>query len=160
MHSAGLLRKATALGAAFFLLSAESPAFAEGLKAQHATYVLSLINNNSSSSVTGADGLMVYDLKNVCDGWATDLKLKLVVGMESGEGHGLEISQVTWESKDSTAYRYVIKNGNGDGRSEQLRGEARNAGGKLTVTADLPTQSEAKLPDDTLFPLAHTRELL
>ncbi|MDQ7246761.1 EipB family protein [Dongia sedimenti] len=133
---------------------------AEGLRAHHATYILSIGSGNGSSSVTGADGLMIYDLKNTCDGWATDLKLKLVMGTESGEGHGLEISQVTWESKDSTAYRYVIKNGDGNGRAEQMRGEARKAGGKVTVTADQPAQAQAELPDDTLFPLAHTRELL
>jgi hypothetical protein len=103
---------------------------------------------------------MVYDLKKVCDGWATDLKFTVVMGLEGGQNHGVQSSQVTWESKDSTAYRYVIKNDYGDGRSVQLRGEAHNAAGKVTVTADQPAQTEAKLPADTLFPLAHTRALL
>ncbi len=160
MKRAGFSRRvATAATVLALLLSAENAA-AEGLRAQRATYILSIGSGNGSSSVTGADGLMVYDLKNVCDGWATDLKLKLLMGTDNGEGHGLEISQVTWESKDARSYRYVIKNGDGAGHSDQLRGEARNADGKITVTADQPTQSEAKLPDDTLFPLAHTRELL
>jgi hypothetical protein len=159
MKLIGLSRCVAALAATTLLLSAESAA-AEGLRAQHATYVLSIGSGNQSSSVTGVDGLMIYDLKNVCDGWATDLKLKLVMGTEGGEGRGLEISQVTWESKDSTGYRYVIKNGDGNGRVEQLRGEARKSDGKVTVTADQPAQAEGALPSDTLFPLAHTRELL
>jgi len=162
MYSARRFRKTMALGAAIFLLSAESPVFAEGLVAHHATYILSLAPDNKNSQITGAEGVMVYDLKNACDGWATDLKLKFVMSLDNGENRDFETSQVTWESKDGSAYRYTIKNGYG-GQTDQLRGEARidaAAGGKGTATADLPTRSEAKLPDDTLFPITHTRLLL
>jgi hypothetical protein len=159
MKRGGLSRCVAAFAATTLLLSAESAA-AEGLRAQHATYILSIASNSGNGSITGADGVMVYDLKNVCDGWATDLKFKVVMGLEGGENHGVQSSQVTWESKDSTAYRYTMKNDYGDGRTVQLRGEAHNADGKVAVTADQPTQTEAKLPADTLFPLAHTRALL
>jgi hypothetical protein len=162
MHSATLVGKATALGAAIFLLSAESPVVAEDLPAHHATYILSLAPDNKNTQITGGEGLMVYDLKNVCDGWATDLKLKFVMSLEGGENRAYQTSQVTWEAKDGSAYRYLIKTGEG-GQAGQLRGEARidaAAGGKVTATADLPTQSEAKLPDGTLFPLMHTRLVL
>src|SRR3954469_24060898 len=128
MKRGGLSRYVAAVVATTLLLSAAS-AGAEGLRAHHATYILSIGSNSGSSSITGADGVMVFDLKNVCDGWASDLKSKIVMGLEGGENRGIESSQVTWESKDGTAYRYVIKNGYGDGRTVQLRGEARNAGG-------------------------------
>jgi hypothetical protein len=151
-----------ALGAAIFLLSAETPLWAEDIAAHHATYILSLAPDNKNSQITGAEGMMVYDLKNACDGWATDLKLKFVMQLESGETREFETSQVTWEAKDGSAYRYLIKNGYGE-QEDQLRGEARidaAAGGKTTATADLPTRSEAKLPDGTLFPITHTRLVL
>ena len=64
MKRAGLSRRAAALAATVLLLSAEG-ASAEGLRAQHATYILSLGPNSGNSSVTGADGLMVYDLKSL-----------------------------------------------------------------------------------------------
>jgi hypothetical protein len=163
MHSAGLLRKATALGAAFFLLSAEMPpAAAANLVAHHATYVLSLGRDSRNSQVVGADGLMVVDLKDTCDGWATDIKLKLLMSIEGGDGGTLEMTQVTWESKDGSTYRYMVKNGNGAGREEQFRGEAHIdlASGKGSVTSDLPTRTEAALPQNTLFPIAHTRLIL
>jgi hypothetical protein len=163
MYSVGLFRKTMALGAALFLLSAETSASAEDLVAHHATYVLSLAPDNKNSQITGAEGLMVYDLKNACDGWATDIKWKFVMALENGENRDFEQSQVTWEAKDSSAYRYLIKNGDGGGHEDQLRGEARidaAAGGKATATADLPTRAEAKLPDGTLFPVMHTRALL
>jgi len=162
MNNAELLRKAMALGAMFFLLSAEAPASAEDLVAHHATYVLSLAPNSRNSQITGADGILVYDLKKTCDGWATDLKLKFVMSLDDGDTRGIETSQVTWEANDGSSYRYSIKNGTG-GQAGQLRGEAQvdvAAGGKATATADLPARSEAKLPDGTLFPTRHTRELL
>src|SRR3954467_5059320 len=122
MHNPGLLPKATVLGAVLFLLSAESPTFAADLTGHHATYILSLAPDNKNSQITGAEGLMVYDLKNVCDGWATDLKLKFIMSLESGESRSFETSQVTWEAKDGSAYRYLIKNGYGGERQDQLRG--------------------------------------
>jgi hypothetical protein len=164
MHSAGLLRKATALGAVCFLLSAEiGTAGAEDMVAHHATYVLSLAPDSKNSQITGAEGLMVYDLKNVCDGWATDLKLKFIMSLDGGETRDVETSQVTWEAKDGSAFRYTIKNGYGGGQTDQLRGEARidaASGGKATATADLPTRAEGSLPAGVLFPVVHTRELL
>jgi hypothetical protein len=162
MHSAGRLRKATALGAAFFLLSAEMPAAADSLVAHHAQYLLSLGRDSKNSQVTGADGLMVVDLKDTCDGWATDIKLKLIMSIEGGESGTLEMTQVTWESKDGTSYRYMVKNSNGAGREDQYRGEAHidAATGKGKVTSDLPSRSESALPDHTLFPIAHTRLIL
>jgi hypothetical protein len=163
MYSAGRFRKATALGAVCFLLSAESPVSAEDLVAHHATYVLSLAPGNQNSQITGAEGLMVYDLKNVCDGWATDLKLKFAMSLDSGDNRDFETSQVTWEAKDGSVYRYTIKNSYGGGHVDQLRGEARidaAAGGKGTATADLPARAEGSLPSGTIFPVAHTRQLL
>lgn len=151
-----------ALGTAVFLLSAEMPVAAEGLAAHHATYVLSLAPDSKNSQVTGADGLMIFDLKDTCDGWATDLKLKIVMSVEGGDSGTIEMTQVTWESKDGSSYRYLIKNSGGGGREEQLRGEARfdAAKGKGTATTDLPTRAEAALPENTVFPIAHTQLVL
>ena len=164
MYSVRRFHKAMALGAAFVLLSAEVPAWGdEPLAPHHATYVLSLAPDNQNSQITGADGLMVYDLKKTCDGWAADLQLKFVMSLEGGDNRSFETSQVTWEATDGSAYRYSIKNRFGGGAANQLRGEARidvAAGGKATATADLPAPSQAKLPDGTLFPIIHTRELL
>jgi len=151
-----------ALGAVFFLLSAEVPAVADGLVAHHAQYVLSLGRDSRNSQVVGADGLMVVDFRDTCDGWATDIKLKLVMSVEGGENGTLEMTQTTWEAKDGKSYRYMVKNSNGSGREEQFRGEAHidPASGKGKVTSDLPTRSEMALPEHTLFPIAHTRLIL
>jgi hypothetical protein len=166
MDSAGLLRKATALGAAVFLLSADiagaEDSSGPSLLAHKATYVLSIAPDGNSGQVTSADGIMTFEMKDACDGWATDLKFKFVMATEGGENRDMEISQVAWESKDGLAYRYNIKNGAGGETLQQFRGEARldSIGGKGSVTSDLPSRAEASLPEGTMFPVAHTRLVL
>jgi hypothetical protein len=166
MDSAGLLRKATALGAAVFLLSADigraEDSSGPSLLAHKATYVLSIAPDGNSGQVTNADGIMTFEMKDVCDGWATDLKFKFVMATDGGDRRDMEISQVAWESKDGLTYRYNIKNGAGGETLQQFRGEARldSIGGKGSVTSDLPSRAEASLPEGTMFPLAHTRLVL
>jgi len=134
---------------------------ADQLVAHHATYALSLAPGNANSSITGADGVMTYDLKDTCDGWATDLKLKVIVAFDSGDARTFESSQVSWEAKSGKAYRFMIKNDAGQDQATQLRGEARiDSGGAASVTADLPVKAEAKLPPDTIFPMTQTATLL
>ncbi|HVY99438.1 MAG TPA: DUF1849 family protein [Dongiaceae bacterium] len=135
------------------------PSAADTLVAHHATYALSLAPGNANSSITGADGIMVYDLKDTCDGWATDLKMKVIIAFDNGDARTFETSQVTWEAKSGKSFRFMTKTGTGGGddQTSQTRGEARiNSSGEGSVVADLPVQAEAKLPAGTLFPVAQT----
>ena len=138
------------------------PAAADQLVAHHATYGLSLAPGNGNNSITGADGVMTYDLKDTCDGWATDLKLKVIISFDTGEARTFETSQVTWEAKSGKSFRFMTKSGTGGGdagddQSNQTRGEARiDSAGKASVIADLPAKAEAKLPEGTVFPVGQT----
>jgi hypothetical protein len=135
------------------------PAGADDLVAHHATYALSLAPGNANSSIIGADGVMTYDMKDTCDGWATELKMKVIISFDSGDARTAEISQVSWEAKSGKAYRFMTKSGTGqnDDQANQTRGEARvDSAGQASVVADLPVKAEAKLPQGTLFPVAQT----
>lgn len=136
-------------------------AAAEPLVAHHATYALSLAPGNTSGA-TGVDGIMSYDFKDTCDGWATDVKLRIIITDDSGGAHPAEVSQVYWEAHNGKAFRFMTKVSNGSGdESNQTRGEVRiDASGKASVTSDLPTQAEANLPNETIFPTAQTALML
>jgi hypothetical protein len=141
------------------LASFTLPAGAGDLVAHHATYALSLAPGNANSSITGADGVMTYDMKDTCDGWATELKMKVIISFDSGEARTAEISQVSWEAKNGKAFRFMTKTGTGQGddQANQTRGEARvDSAGQASVVADLPVKAEAKLPPGTIFPVAQT----
>lgn len=135
---------------------------AADMAAHHAVYALSLAPGNGNGSIAGADGVMTYDLKDVCDGWATDLKLKVIIAFDNGDTRTFEVSQVYWEAKNGKAFRFLTKvGGGGDEASNQTRGEARiDSSGNATVIADLPMPAEAKLPDGTMFPTAQTELVL
>jgi hypothetical protein len=137
-------------------------ASAADLVPHHATYIVSLAPDNKNADIGSVEGLLVYDLKDTCDGWAMDLKMRVILTGDDNQPHTMDISQVTWEAKDGSSYRFLMKNGNGGDQPSQTRGEAKsNANsGAASVTVDQPEKDEAKLPDHTLFPMAHTRLLL
>jgi EipB-like len=158
------VRAAISAAAACAMLGAsEAAVAADDMVAHHATYALSLAPGNGNSSIIGADGIMIYDMKDTCDGWATDLKLKVIISFDSGDARTFETSQVYWESKNGKSFRFLTKTGTGGGddQSNQTRGEARiDSSGNGSVVADLPSKGEAKLPAGTLFPIGQTELVL
>lgn len=116
----------------------------------------------SGGSLTGGSGLMTFEIKDVCDGWAMDLKAEIALAGEDGQIHRLGWSQVSWEAKDGKRYRYFTRELSDDQETARRRGEARRdaANGPAHVVADLPEQAEFTLPQGTLFPVQHTEALI
>ncbi|MBK8157822.1 MAG: DUF1849 family protein [Rhodospirillaceae bacterium] len=146
-----------ALGLA--LVSAPGTAALADLLPHRVVYTLALGN---SGTLTGGNGLMTFEIKDVCDGWAMDLKAELALAGEDGEIHRLGWSQVSWESKDGKRYRYFTRELADTEETSRRRGEARRdiTTGSATVVADLPDRSEFTLPPGTLFPVQHTLALI
>ncbi|WP_368412580.1 DUF1849 family protein [Dongia sp.] len=140
------------------LLGVAGPAQAD-LLPHRVVYTLALGN---SGTLTGGNGLMTFEIKDVCDGWAMDLKAELALAGEDGEIHRLGWSQVSWESKDGKRYRYFTRELSDTEETSRRRGEARrdSATAPANVVADLPDQSEFVLPAGTLFPVQHTLALI
>ncbi|WP_374375626.1 EipB family protein [Dongia sp.] len=123
-----------------------------------AVYVLGI---GAGSTMSGGDGVMSYEIKDVCDGWAVDLKAELTLATEDGQVHRLGWSQVTWEAKDGSRFRYFMRELSDSEETSRRRGEARrDAEGAIKVVADLPEQSEFPMPKDVLFPIQHTEALI
>jgi hypothetical protein len=124
--------------------------------------VIYSLDLGSGSSLTGGSGLMTFEIKDVCDGWAMDLKAEIALAGEDGQIHRLGWSQVSWEAKDGKRYRYFTRELSDDQETARRRGEARreSASGPANVVADLPEQAEFTLPAGTLFPVQHTEALI
>jgi hypothetical protein len=133
-----------------------SPALAD-LLPHRATYALSL----SPAGGMSGRGLMSYEIKNVCDGWAVDMKAELALVGEDGQVHRLGWSQVTWEAKDGSRYRYFMRELSDAKETSRRRGEARrDAKQDVKVVADLPQRNEFELPAAVMFPIEHTQALI
>lgn len=126
-----------------------------------ATYALSLASSAGAGQVLAVDGGMVFEWTDACDGWALNLKAQIILNLENGDSQSVTISQVTWEAKDGSKFRYLTKQSHAN-QTEQTRGEATYdaTAGKGELVADLPAKVDTELPAGTLFPSGQTNLML
>src|SRR2546422_1010549 len=70
-----------------------------------------------------ADGMLIFEWLDTCDGWQINQRAKLRLSGEEGET-GFEWRQITWESKDGRRYRYQTEEFHDGQKGDQRRGEA------------------------------------
>ncbi len=127
-----------------------------------AYYKLTLDSARNNSEVKDADGLMMFEWQDACDGWIIQQKLDVQFAHEEGEGIHLVSNYTTWEAKDGLRYSFNYRSTVNDNPFENFRGSASfpKVGEAGTALFTLPEKSEVKLPAGTLFPSAHTLVLL
>jgi hypothetical protein len=126
-----------------------------------AIYELSARPGNGFGSSGSVRGLLTYEISDGCDGWSVNQKAGIDLSPPEGDAVRFEWSQATWEAKDSTSYRYVIKEGQAGGEGTQRRGELRydKPGGEGTLTTELPGRAESRVRS-ALLPVQHTTSLI
>jgi len=143
-----------------FLL-ATAPAMAAGVSPHTARYAIALASVSGSNNVAGASGEMNLDWTDVCDGWATELDLRVQLFNPEGEEMRFGTAATSWESKDGRRYRFFVRERATFAPSRDLKGTAV-LGESLSGEARF-TQPEAvtvSLPKGTLFPTAHSLAVL
>jgi len=127
-----------------------------------ALYEMKLAGARSNSQVAAVTGRMAFEWADACDGWAIQQRFHL--SFQYAEGNQVEMvtNYVTWESKDGTAYRFNVRRTVNGEVEEETRGEANlfadGQGGVVRYAR--PEPSEGDLPPGTMFPTAHTLELV
>lgn len=126
-----------------------------------AVYELSARPGSGFGSSGSVRGLLTYEISDGCDGWSVNQKAGIDLSPPEGDSVRFEWSQATWEAKDSSSYRYVIKEGQAGGEGSQRRGELRydKPGGEGTLTTELPGRSESRVRS-ALLPVQHTKSLI
>lgn len=132
------------------------------LAPHRATYRLTLHSARNGSRVTDVQGGMTFQWADACEGWTTEQRFDLRFTYVEGESMQLSTSSATWEAKDGSAYRFSVRRTVDGDVDDEVRGDARLAKGDHTgtVTYSRPDAREERLPNDTLFPSAHTAALL
>ena len=125
-----------------------------------AVYELAARPGNGFGSSGSLRGLLTYEISDGCDGWSVNQKAGIDLSPPEGAAVRFEWSQATWEAKDSSSYRYVIKESQG-GQDTQRRGELRyeKPGGEGTLRTELPGRSESRVAS-ALLPVQHTLQLI
>lgn len=123
-----------------------------------AAYRLTLDRARQGGEVIQAEGAMLFEVMDACDGWTTRQRLQLVVADRAGQTVETASDYSTWESKDGRRLRFTLTQTAQGAVTQRISGEAAlEPGGKGgTVTYEAPSASQASLPPGTLLPMAHT----
>jgi len=122
-----------------------------------AIYKMSLANVKNGSNVTEASGRMLFEWRDVCDGWAIQQHMQLHFAYTDGEDQNIVSTELTWESKDGKQFNFNIHRATNGKETENYHGKANlNDDGSGAATYSIPADKTEKLPIGTLFPSAHT----
>jgi hypothetical protein len=149
-----------ALGAAV-ALPATRPASAaepgvEAMIGHRAAYRLTLDKVRDNSDIARAEGVMLYEVVDSCDGWATRQRFQLRLTDRDGQDVETTSDYSTFETKDGGRIRFSLTQTSQGAVSQRIAGDAEltEAGGKVTYTE--PEAKQEDLPKGTLLPMLHT----
>ncbi|WP_420404092.1 EipB family protein [Nisaea sp.] len=160
-----VLKKAFALGTVLAglvlpIAGAEAGA-ADRLVPHKALYKLSLKSTASNTEIVGVGGQMSFEWRDECDGWAINQRNLMILQSAEGGVRSVDSLMSTWEAKDGSSFRFIVKkefDGNG---GEIIEGRAVRAGdGSVVAAFSEPENKTMDLPAEVLFPSQHTFLLL
>lgn len=126
-----------------------------------AIYRMSLASVKNGSPIVNVSGKMLYDWEDTCDGWAIQQHLSLRFQYAEGDDTEVNSSVLSWESKDEKKYRFQVRRISDGKESENFKGIATLGAKGGLATYSLPKdKANVKLPEETIFPTAHTRMIL
>lgn len=129
------------------------------LTGQNAVYDLSL-SSVRGHSVTGAAGRLRFDVLETCRAFTVSQRMTLLVRNGDGSLTRTVSDYDTWESKGGHHLSFMLRQTtNGKMEAESI-GNATTGPQGGSVTYLVPKGRVLKLPPGTLFPMAHTREIL
>lgn len=125
-----------------------------------ALYDISLVRSSSNSQVVSASGKMSFEWVDACDGWITNQRYDLSYSYRDGDDVQIRNDFVSWEAKDGNKLQFhVRKLVNGD-LDEAIEGSAERSGGQVVAHFTQPEEKDIPLSPETLFPTAHTLQLM
>lgn len=157
-----IVRARHCLAGAALCLSAALPAAATEITPHRAIYDMSLLSSKAGGDIADVSGTMQFEWADACDGWTVDQRSVMTFLYNSGDEVDLGWNLVSWESKDGLRYRFYVRKFQNGEMYDELRGDARLDGpGKGGVAEyTLPAPKRIHLPAGTMFPTAHSIELL
>ena len=148
---------AAATGPAWVPLPQGQPIEAQHLAAHRAAYRLTLAPQRDQSHIASANGGMVYELIDACDGWASRQRFTLTLTDRDGTEIETASDYSTFESKDGRRLRFTLTQLTQGAVTQRIAGEAElNADGSGVVRYTEPEVKEERLSPGTMLPNRHT----
>jgi hypothetical protein len=126
-----------------------------------AIYTMGLASVKNGSTITDVSGHMLFEWRDVCDGWAIQQHMQLHFTYADSDDQDVVSTELTWEAKDGKRYNFNIRRVTNGQETENYRGKAvQNPDGSVSVAYSTPEGKTLQLPVGTLFPSAHTALIL
>lgn len=133
---------------------------AEHMLAHRAAYQLTLDKVRANSNVATANGVMLYEVGDACEGWTTRQRFTLTLNDRDGQEVETSSDYSTYETKDGRSIRFSLTQTSQGAVSQRVAGEATVGPDGGTVQYTSPEQKEERLPPGTLLPTVHTIRVL
>ncbi len=127
-----------------------------GFVPHKALYDIKLSSKKSGAKVSNITGKMLYEWQPSCDAWIANHRFDMVYEYAELPAVRIKSDYSTYESFDGKSFNFSSQRKRGDIVLEELRGSANNQGADFTI----PEGIEFKFPEKTLFPMAHTLDVL
>src|SRR3954454_5441340 len=129
---------------------------AKAMPAHRAAYRLTLDKVRDNSDIARADGAMLYEVVDSCDGWATRQRFQLRLTDRDGQDVETTSDYSTFETKDGKKIRFSLTQTSQGAVSQRVAGDAEVTPEGGTVKYTEPEAKEEPLPKGTLLPMLHT----
>ena len=130
---------------------------ARHLLAHRAAYRLSLSRAREPGNIANAQGAMVYEMVDACDGWASRQRFSLTLTDRDGTEIETASDYSTFETKDGRRLRFTLTQLTQGAVTQRIAGDAElNADGSGVVRYTEPEVKEERLAPGTMLPNAHT----
>lgn len=128
----------------------------EQMLAHRAAYRLQLDSVRDNASVAQAEGVMLFEVVDACDAWASRQRFTLLVADRDGNVIETSSDYATLEAKDGSALRFSLTQVTNGNVTSRVAGEAQLTpqGGRARYTE--PAAAEEELPPGTILPMVHT----
>lgn len=167
---APLLAALCSLGALTGFAAVEIPASAPAkdeaatpirIAPHRAIYTMSLGAVKNGGDINDVSGRMLFEWRDVCDGWAIQQHMQLHFSSNDGADQDMTSTELSWESKDGKNYNFNIHHVTDGKETDAFRGKASlNDDGSGTVHYAVPEGKVVSLPPGTMLPSAHTQLIL
>ncbi|MDO9710485.1 cell envelope integrity EipB family protein [Paracraurococcus lichenis] len=129
---------------------------AEAMIGHRAAYKLTLDKVRDNSDIARAEGVMLYEVVDACDGWATRQRFQLRITDRDGQDVETTSDYSTFETKDGKKLRFSLTQTSQGAVSQRIAGDAETTPEGGTVKYTEPEAKEETLPEGTLLPMLHT----
>lgn len=149
--------------AALLVAAAPQPAPPTGAAPvpHRAVYRIGLADTSQASSITSADGRMVFEIAgSACEGYTTSQRLVVRLGDTEGAEKLLDFRVSTFEGGSGELFRFVSRTYVNDQVVEDVKGQARRTPAGIEVKLQNPQEKTVQLTPATLFPGQHLSALL